>query len=189
MMRAQTTLALLTLTACVLPAQPMMDDFLGGFAPQHGWSWVVPSNAPADTHDPSRVSFTSEMLRITAQTGTLYQGVNTIRNLPSVSVPALRGAWVIETRVQLIRNGASGGYLQAGIVALRDADHYFNFHLVYLPDQSYSLSVSGGHEWAGVYQWAGLSGLVWNPNAGETARLMLRYEPDIGHLWLPSTTC
>lgn len=181
-MRALTILLLLTLTARLLPAQPVIDDFLGGFDPQYGWSWVVPGNAPADTHDPSRISFTSESLRITAQTGTLYQGFNTIRNLPSVSVPALRGAWVIETRVQLIRNGASGGYLQAGVVALRDANHYFNFHTVFLPAQNYSLSVSGGHEYAGVYQWAGLSGVVWNPSAGETARLMLRYDPDTGQV-------
>jgi hypothetical protein len=107
----------------------------------------VPGNAPANTHDPARVGFTAEHLQITAQAGTLYQGVNAIRNLPSVSVPALRGAWVIETRVRLTRGGASGGYIQAGVVAFRDADNYFNLHLVYLPDQNYALSVSGGHEW------------------------------------------
>jgi hypothetical protein len=97
-------------------------------------------------------------------------------------VPALRGAWVIETRVRLTRGGASGGYIQAGVVAFRDADHYFNLHLVYLPEQNLSLSVSGGHEWAGVYQWAGLSGMVWSPSAGDTVRLMMRYEPDTGRV-------
>jgi len=97
-------------------------------------------------------------------------------------VPALRGAWVIETCVRLTRGGASGGYIQAGVVAFRDADHYFNLHLVYLPQQNLSLSVSGGHEWAGVYQWAGLSGMVWSPSAGDTVRLMMRYEPDTGRV-------
>jgi hypothetical protein len=173
---------LLAWAATTAYAQPLMDDFFGGFDPQHGWSWVVPGNAPANTHDPARVGFTAEHLQITAQAGTLYQGVNAIRNLPSVFVPALRGAWVIETRVRLTRGGASGGYIQAGVVAFRDADHYFNLHLVYLPDQNYALSVSGGHEWAGVYQWAGLSGMVWSPSAGDTVRLMMRYEPDTGRV-------
>jgi len=173
---------MLALVAVAIHAQPLMDDFFGGFDPQHGWSWVVPGNAPANTHDPARVGFTAEHLQITAQAGALYQGVNNIRNLPSVSVPALRGAWVIETRVRLTRGGASGGYIQAGLVAFRDADHYFNLHLVYLPEQNLSLSVSGGHEWAGVYQWAGLSGMVWSPSAGDTVRLMMRYEPETGRV-------
>jgi hypothetical protein len=146
---------MLALVAVAIHAQPLMDDFFGGFDPQRGWSWGVPRNAPVNTYDATRVGFTAEHLQITAQAGTLYQGVNAIRNLPSVSVPALRGAWVIETRVRLTRGGASGGYIQAGVVAFRDADHYFNLHLVYLPEQNLSLSVSGGHEWAGVYQWAG----------------------------------
>jgi hypothetical protein len=128
---------LLAWAAAALYAQPLMDDFFGGFDPQHGWSWVVPGNAPANTHDPARVGFTAEHLQITAQAGALYQGVNNIRNLPSVSVPALRGAWVLETRVRLTRGGASGGYIQAGLVAFRDADHYFNLHLVHLPEQSH----------------------------------------------------
>jgi hypothetical protein len=54
--------------------------------------------------------------------------------------------------------------------------------LVYLPEQSHWLSVSGGHEWAGVYGWAGLSGMLWNPSAGDTVRLMMRYEPDTGRV-------
>ncbi len=180
-MRTLWSLALVMLTiggrVC---AQPLMDDFLGGLDPQNRWSWVVAGNAPVNTLDSTRVSFTAEHLQITAQAGALYQSVNSLRNLPSVSVPALRGAWVIETRVRLMRNGASDGYLQAGLVVFRDADHYFNLHMVYLPDQSYQLSVSGGHEWNGVYQWAGLSGAVWSPSAGDTARLMIRYEPDTG---------
>ena len=173
---------MLALVAAAIHAQPLMDDFFGGFDPQHGWSWGVPRNAPVNTYDATRVGFTAEHLQITAQAGTLYQGVNAIRNLPSVSVPALRGAWVIETRVRLTRGGASGGYIQAGLVAFRDADNYFNLHLVYLPEQNLSLSVSGGHEWNGVYQWAGLSGMVWSPSAGNTVRLMMRYEPDTGRV-------
>jgi hypothetical protein len=173
---------MLASAAVAIHAQPLMDDFFGGFDPQHGWSWVVSGNAPANTHDPARVSFTAEQLQITARSGTLYQGVNSIRNLPSVSVPALRGAWALETRVRLTRGGASGGYIQAGLVAFRDADHYFNLHMVYLPEQNHWLSVSGGHEWAGVYGWAGLSGMLWNPSAGDTVRLMIRYEPDTGRV-------
>ena len=180
-MRTLVSLLLASVTVAI-HAQPLMDDFLGGFDPQHGWSWIVPGNAPANTHDPARVSFTAEQLQITARSGTLYQGVNSIRNLPSVSVPALRGAWALETRVRLTRGGASGGYIQAGLVAFRDADNYFNLHLVYLPDQNYALSVSGGHEQAGVYGWAGLSGAVWHPSAGDTVRLMMRYEPDTGRV-------
>ena len=180
-MRTLVSLLLASVTVAI-HAQPLMDDFFGGFDPQHGWSWVVPRNAPVNTHDPARVGFTAEHLQITAQAGTLYQGVNSIRNLPSVSVPALRGAWVLETRVRLTRGGASGGYIQAGLVAFRDADNYFNLHLVYLPDQNYALSVSGGHEQAGVYGWAGLSGAVWHPSVGDTVRLMVRYEPDTGRV-------
>jgi hypothetical protein len=181
MMRGLVSLMLASV-AVAIHAQPLMDDFFGGFDPQHGWSWIVPGNAPANTHDPARVSFTAEQLQITARSGTLYQGVNSIRNLPSVSVPALRGAWALETRVRLTRGGASGGYIQAGLVAFRDADHYFNLHMVYLPEQNHWLSVSGGHEWAGVYGWAGLSGMLWNPSAGDTVRLMIRYEPDTGRV-------
>ncbi|MCS7065441.1 MAG: hypothetical protein NZL85_04095, partial [Fimbriimonadales bacterium] len=99
-----------------------------------------------------------------------------------LSVPALRGTWSIETRVRLQRNGLSSAYLQAGIVLLRDADHYFNLHLVYMPEHNNWLSISGGHEWNGVYQWAGLGGMVWNPNEGDTVRLLIRYEGDSGRV-------
>jgi hypothetical protein len=163
-------------------AQPRFDDFLGSLDSQLGWSWDIPRNTPFSTLDPARVNFTSDALVITAQAGTLYQDNNNIRNLPSVSVPALRGAWSIETRVRLQRNGLSPAYLQAGLILFRDANHYFNLHLVYLPDNNNWLSVSGGHEWNGVYQWAGLSGVVWNPVSGDTVRLMIRYEPNTGRV-------
>jgi hypothetical protein len=163
-------------------AQPQFDDFLGSLDPQQGWTWLVPGNSPSNTLDAARVSFTSDWLVITGQSGTLYQGNNNLRNLPSLSVPALRGAWSVEARVRLQRNGLSSAYLQAGIVLLRDADNYFNLHLVYLPEQNNWLSVSGGHEQNGVYQWAGLSGIVWNPSGGDTARLLIRYEPDTGQV-------
>ncbi|MCS7207948.1 MAG: hypothetical protein NZ874_00055 [Fimbriimonadales bacterium] len=172
----------LSLVSAVGVAQPQFDDFLGGFDSRLGWSWLVPRNNPLNTFDSTRVSFLSDALRITAQTGTLYQNFNSIRNLPSLSVPALRGAWSIETRVRLQRNGLSRAYLQAGLVLLRDADNYFNLHLVYLPEQNNWLSVSGGHEQNGVYQWAGLNGIVWNPSEGDTVRLMIRYEPDTGRV-------
>ncbi|MCX7925157.1 MAG: hypothetical protein N2554_05030 [Fimbriimonadales bacterium] len=172
----------LVLLFCAAHAQPQYDDFLGGFNTQLGWSWQVPRNTPLNSLDAARVGFVSDALQITAQAGTLYQNLNNIRNLPSLSVPVLRGAWSIETRVRLQRNGLSSAYLQAGIVLLRDADNYFNLHLVYLPDQNNWLSVSGGHEQNGVYQWAGLSGLVWNPSGGDTARLLIRYEPDTGRV-------
>ncbi len=174
------TLALAWLGAA--QAQTQFDDFLGGFNAQLGWSWQVAGNTPTNSYDPARVMFDTDALRITAQAGTLYQNLNNIRNLPSLSVPALRGAWSIETRVRLQRNGLSGAYLQAGVVLFRDADNYFNLHLVYLPDQNNRLSVSGGHEQRGVYQWAGLSGLMWDAASGDTARLMIRYEPDTGRV-------
>ncbi|MCX7992890.1 MAG: hypothetical protein N2651_04390 [Fimbriimonadales bacterium] len=164
------------------PAQSQFDDFLGGFSAQLGWIWQVPRNNPLNSQDAARMGFASDALQITAQAGTLYQNLNNIRNLPSLNVPVLRGAWSIETRVRLQRNGLSSAYLQAGIVVLRDADNYFNLHLVYLPDQNNWLSVSGGHEHSGVYQWAGLSGLVWNPSSGDTVRLLIRYEPDTGRV-------
>ncbi|MCS6923263.1 MAG: hypothetical protein NZM10_02680 [Fimbriimonadales bacterium] len=176
------TMGAALLLYCSASAQPRFDDFLGGFDAQLGWSWQVPRNNPLNSQDGARVSFASDALRITAQAGTLYQQSNNIRNLPSLSVPALRGAWSIETRVRLQRNGLPSAHLQAGIVVLRDADHYFNLHLVYLPDQNNWLSVSGGHEQGGVYQWAGLSGIVWNPSNGDTARLLIRYEPNTGHV-------
>lgn len=174
--------AVLVLTASVSFAQPKFDDFLGSLDSRLGWSWNIPRNTPFGTLDTTRVNFTSDALVITAQAGTLYQGNNNIRNLPSLVVPTLRGAWSIETRVRLQRNGLLGAYLQAGIVVLRDADNYFNLHLVYLPDQNNWLSVSGGHEQNGVYQWAGLSGVVWNPSEGDTVRLLIRYEPDTGRV-------
>ncbi len=161
-------------------AQPRFDDFLGSLDSQLGWSWQVPRNSPVNSLDASRISFTGDALVITAQAGTLYQNLNNTRNLPSLSVPALRGAWSIETRVRLQRNALSSAYLQAGIVLLRDADSYFNLHLVYIPESNNWLSVSGGHEQNGVYQWAGLSGIVWNPSTGDTARLLIRYEPETG---------
>ncbi|MFN3690611.1 MAG: hypothetical protein ACK4UU_06780, partial [Fimbriimonadales bacterium] len=117
----------------VAQAQPQFDDFLGGFDAQLGWRWQVAGNTPMNSHDSARVSFDTDALRITAQAGTLYQNWNNIRNLPSLSVPALRGAWMVETRVRLQRNGLSSAYLQAGVVLFRDADNYFNLHLVYLP--------------------------------------------------------
>ncbi|MFN4033868.1 MAG: hypothetical protein ACK4ME_09710 [Fimbriimonadales bacterium] len=174
------TLALAWLGAA--QAQTQFDDFLGSFDAQLGWSWHITGNNPVNSQDTSRFGFNADALRITVQAGSLYQNLNNIRNLPSLSVPALRGAWSIETRVRLQRNGLSGAYLQAGIIALRDADNYFNLHLVYLPHQNNRLSVSGGHEQRGVYQWAGLSGLMWDPASGDTARLLIRYEPDTGRV-------
>jgi len=161
-------------------AQPQFEEFQGSFDAQLGWSWQVIGNNPVNTFSATQVNFTNEELRIVAQRGTLYQNNNNIRNLPNLYVHRLRGAWRIETRVRLQRNGLSNAYLQAGIVFLRDADNYFNLHLVYLPERSHWLSVSGGHEQNGVYQWAGLSGIVWNPVESTSARLLIRYEPDTG---------
>ncbi|MCS7299973.1 MAG: hypothetical protein NZ556_00250 [Fimbriimonadales bacterium] len=182
--RARACLVLVTLLIghAIAFTQPRFDDFLGGLDARLGWSWQVAGNSPSNTFDGARVSFSSDALRLTAQSGTLYQNLNNIRNLPSLSAPALRGAWSIETRVRLQRNGLSSAYLQAGVVLLRDADNYFNLHLVYVPEQNNWLSVSGGHERNGVYQWAGLSGMVWNPAGGDTARLLIRYEPDTGRV-------
>jgi len=157
------------------PAQERTEEFLGGFA--LSWSWQVPGNTPFDTYAPGQVQFTDDWLRIEAQPGTLYSAYNNIRNLPSVRVPALRGAWSIEARLRLERGGQSGSYLQAGLVLLRDADHYFNLHLVYDPYVNHWLRVSAGHEWNGVYQWAGLTTALWDPSAGNTVRLLIRYEP------------
>lgn len=181
-LRCFSVVTVLVLAASMSFAQPKFDDFLGSLDSQLGWSWNIPRNTPFSTLDTTRVNFTSDALVITAQTGTLYQGNNNIRNLPSLVVPTLRGAWSIETRVRLQRNGLSGAYLQAGIIVLRDADNYFNLHLVYLPNQNNRLSVSGGHEQNGIYQWSGLSGIVWNPSEGDTVRLLIRYEPDTGRV-------
>ncbi|MDW8107235.1 MAG: hypothetical protein RMK45_07140 [Armatimonadota bacterium] len=183
LLRARLTGVLLTsaLSAALL-AQPQMEEFLGNFDAQLGWDWQVPRNTPTNTFSAPQVSFTNEELRIVAQRGTLYQNNNNIRNLPSLQVPKLRGAWRIETRVRLQRNGLAGTYLQAGVVLLRDADNYFNLHLVYLPHQNNWLSVSGGHEYNGSYQWAGLSGMVWNPAEGTAVRLLIRYEPDTSNV-------
>ncbi len=173
------TIALLTglVLLATLRAQYRGDDFRGGLAQEVPWIWSVPGNSPFDTYAPAQVRFTDDWLQIEAQPGTLYQQFNTIRNLPSVRVPALRGAWRIETRLHLERGGISGSYLQAGLVLLHDADHYFNLHLVYDPYQSHWLRVSAGHEWAGVYRWAGLTTPLWEPTGGNTVRLQIRYEP------------
>lgn len=173
-------MALLSGVLAIGQAQPQLEEFQGNLDARLGWSWQVVGNNPANTHSAAQVSFTSEELRIVAQRGTLYQNNNNIRNLPNLYVHRLRGAWRVEARVRLQRNGLSNAYLQAGIVAFRDADNYFNLHLVYLPEQNHWLSVSGGHEQNGVYQWAGLSGIVWNPAESTAARLLIRYEPDTG---------
>ncbi|GBC93859.1 hypothetical protein HRbin15_02361 [bacterium HR15] len=161
----------------LLNAQHRFDDFQGGLRQELAWSWQVPGNTPLNSYAPERVHFTDDWLRIEAQPGTLYERFNTIRNLPSLPVPALRGAWLIETRVRLERGGQSGSYLQAGLVLFQDADHYFNLHLVYDPAQGHWLRVSAGHEWDGTYQWAGLTTALWSPSEGNTVRLQIRYDP------------
>ncbi len=176
-MRFASLLGLMGILCGLTPAQTWLDEFRDGFELIDRWSWQVAGNNPFDTLDGSRVAFDGDSLQITAQPGTLYQGYNSIRNLPSISVPPLRGEWRIETRLQLERGGVSGTYVQAGVVVFTDADNYFNLHLVYDPTQSHRLRVSGGHEALGVYQWAGLDSPLWEPAEGNTVRLLIRYDP------------
>lgn len=153
--------------------QSVEEDFLSGSL-SSPWGWNVPANSPTNTLDASRVQFTGEWLRITFQPGTLYEGFNSIRNVPSVPVTALRADWRIETRVRIQRNGASGAYVQAGLKLFRDADHYFNFHLVIDPSNG-NYYVSTGVEQAGQYQFAGLiSPNSWSSSTTDTVRLLIR---------------
>lgn len=160
-------------------AQRVEEDFLSG-SPVAPWGWQVSGNSPLDTRDPTRLLFDGEWLQITLQPGTLYQGFNNIRNLPNLPVPPPRADWLVETRVRLQRNGASGAYVQAGLVLFRDADHYFNFHLVVDPSTG-NLFVSTGTEWQGVYAFAGLvSAESWAPTQSDTVRLLIRQQEPNG---------
>lgn len=154
-------------------AQRIEEDFLTGSLATP-WGWQVSGNSPLDTRDPTRLVFDGEWLRITLQPGTLYEGFNSIRNVPNLPVPPPRADWSVETRVRLQRNGASGAYVQAGLVLFRNADHYLNFHLVLDPPTG-NLFVSTGTEWQGVYTFAGLvSAESWSPTQSNTVRLLIR---------------
>lgn len=157
----------------ILPAQQIWEDFLGGLSPGVSWQWQVVGNAPFDTHEPTALHFDGEWMRISMRSGTLYQGYNSIRNLLNLPASPLQPDWRIETRVQLIRNGASGTYVQAGVVLFIDADHYFNYHLVLEPNTNH-LFVSAGTEWAGQYQVPGIFAPAWPPGLTTTVRLLIR---------------
>ncbi len=166
-------LALLVLGCTSAHSQMVEEDFLSGGL-SSPWGWEVSGNAPQNPLDSSRVQFTGEWLRVTLQPGTLFQGFNSVRNLPSIPVPALRADWRIETRVRLVRNGASGSYVQAGLKLFRDADNYFNLHLVIDPSTG-NYYVSTGVEQGGQYQFAGLlSPNSWSPSQTDTVRLLIR---------------
>jgi len=172
-MRRVLLIGLLLFGCTSVYTQSVEEDFLSGSLPTH-WGWQVPLNSPLNTLDTSRVQLTSEFLRITFQPGTLYEGFNSIRNLPSVPISALRADWRIETRVRLQRNGASGAYVQAGLKLFRNADNYFNFHLVLDPPTG-NYYVSTGVEQAGRYQFAGLiSPNSWSPTTTDIVRLLIR---------------
>jgi len=167
---------LVLLGACLIattPAQRVWDDFLGGLSSQLPWGWQVSGNTPHNTYDSAFVQYDGERLVITMRSGTLYQGYNSIRNVPNLPVVPLRADWRIETRVQLLRNGASNAYVQAGVVLFRDADHYLNYHLVLEPGTN-RLFVSTGAEWAGQYQPPGVASASWAPSQSDTVRLLIR---------------
>lgn len=174
--------AVLCLSVC--NAQTLFDDFRGTFELPERWGWNVPGNSPENTFEPTFIEFTNDWLKITAQTGTLYEHWNNLRNVPNIPITALRGNWHIETRVQLDRGGATNSYLQAGLVLFRDADNYFNMHLVYDPTQNHWLRISTGHERNGSYNWPGIASPTWNPAGGNTARLLIRHESATGLIHL-----
>jgi hypothetical protein len=158
-------------------AQTLWDDFRNGFEMGTRWSWQVSGNSPTNTLDSNHITFDGEYLQITAQPGTLYAGYNNIRNLPNLSIPALCGEWRIETRLHLNRGAIRDSYVQAGLILFRDADNYFNLHLVYDPTQNLRLRISGGHEAGGRYEWAGLDTSTWDAASGNSVRLLIRYDP------------
>jgi hypothetical protein len=158
-------------------AQTLWDDFRGGFEMGTRWSWHVSGNSPANTLDTTHITFDGEYLQITAQPGTLYAGYNNIRNLPNLGIPALCGEWRIETRLQLNRGAIRDSYVQAGLILFRNADNYFNLHLVYDPTQNLRLRVSAGHEVGGRYEWAGLDTSPWDAASSNSVRLLIRYDP------------
>lgn len=181
-MRNRKALWIIAFTLClsVGNAQTLFDDFQGTFELPERWGWNVPGNRPEYTFEPTTIEFTNDWFKISAQPGTLYENWNSLRNVPSIAITALRGSWQIETRVRLDRGGATGSYLQAGLVLLRNADTYFNMHLVYDPTQNHWLRISAGHEHNGSYSWPGITSSPWNPAGGNTARLLIRYEQAAG---------
>lgn len=117
------------LTVCV--AVFTQEEFRGTFSLP--WRWCVQGNTPLDTADPSRYEVSNETLDIYLQPGTLTLSENNARNIATVRVGPAHPGWYVETKLTLDLGGATGAYIQAGLIWLHNADWYYTYHLVLSP--------------------------------------------------------
>lgn len=181
-MKVLTVWSLLFCLLAAATAQTLWDEFEGGFLPELGWRWDVPGNQPLHTEDTAGYAFVSGSLSVTMQPGALYGGSNSIRNLPNLRIPALPPGWSVETRLSLDLNEATGFYVQAGVILFTDANNYYNFHFVVMPDQNNRLSVSSGHEVNGNYQWGHISAPSWSRTQADIVRLLMSHHASTGQI-------
>ena len=165
---------LLTGALTLLAWAQMRDDFDGSFNSSLPWQWIVPGNTPYNTEDPAHYSFSSSTLDIVMQPGTLTLADNNAHNILTLRVgPAQRG-WYIETRLTLDLSGASGAWIQAGLIWLLHADHYYTYHLVLNPFNG-NLFLGTAHEESGSFITGGAQSGEWSPSLNTVTLRMQDY--------------
>ncbi len=163
MKRYATILIGLTLF-CAAAWSPAQEEFQGSFSLP--WQWCVPNNTPANTEDPDRYEITSDTYDVYMQLGTLTLNGNNARNIATVRVAPAQPGWYVETKLTLDLGGASGAYIQAGLIWLQHADWYYTYHLVLNPFNG-NLFLGTAQETfengAPVFRGGGAQSGEWNP--------------------------
>jgi len=144
------------------------------------WRWCVQGNTPANTQDPSRYELTNETYDVFMQPGTLTLGENNARNIATVRFGPAQPGWYVETKLTLDLGGASGAYIQAGLIWLHNADWYYTYHLVLNPFSG-NLFLGTAQETlengAPVFRNGGAQSSDWSPNLNTvTLRIQDRSE-------------
>lgn len=119
------------LLLCAAAQADIEDPFQSGFSLP--WQWRVLNNSPCDTHDPAHYEFSNETFDVLMQLGTVTLSANDARNIATLRLGPAQPGWYIETKLTLDLGGASGAYIQAGLIWVVDADNYYTYHLVLNP--------------------------------------------------------
>jgi len=167
--------ALGCLLLAVLPLSAhaqVVDNFSGGLNPAVPWRWDVPGNTPLNTKDPSRYGFTASALRMDFPPSTLFQTVNSARNVLNLAVTQQPTDWFVETSFVCNFDSVNfNGFPQVNFSVFSDADNYFNYHYVRNAGSN-TVGMSSNVEVAGAHNFGGFSAGTGSPTANpQTMRI------------------
>jgi hypothetical protein len=173
-MRTLTLVALGLLFSVNAFAQPIIDEFDGGFNPDLPWSWwvVIPNDQTecdlVNTENTDFYSFQNGELVLTMHPwNSVYDQWNYAVNFPNLPVAGFDPDWAIETEVTLDLNGnVPDVYTQTGLILMRDMDNYYSVQLlIYPPDNPRTYWLSTAQEENRNYQYGGASAGFWGAGA------------------------